>query len=87
MKRPHTAAIVLIPLFTWLATGAASAQTYPTKPVRMIVPFPPGGATDLLACAVGQKLGEGLGHQVVVDNRPGAGGRTRAVNRAPACGM
>jgi tripartite-type tricarboxylate transporter receptor subunit TctC len=56
------------------AIPGANAQSYPTKPVRMIVPFPPGGATDLLARVVGQKLGEGLGHQVVIDNRPGAGG-------------
>ncbi len=56
------------------AIPGALAQPYPTKPVRMIVPFPPGGATDLLARVVGQKLGESLGHQVVIDNRPGAGG-------------
>ncbi len=56
------------------AVPGAVAQTYPVKPIRMIVPFPPGGATDLLARVVGQGLGEGLGHQVVIDNRPGAGG-------------
>jgi tripartite-type tricarboxylate transporter receptor subunit TctC len=60
-------------LFTALlaCTFGAAAQTYQTKPVRMIVPFPPGDATDLLARVVAQKLGESLGHQVVVDNRPG----------------
>ena len=65
--------------FAWMiaigiSSGTAVAQSYPVKPIRMIVPFPPGGATDLLARVVAQKLGEGVGHQVVVDNRPGAGG-------------
>jgi len=66
--------VLLITASAWLMSGVALAQTYPTKPVRMIVPFPPGGATDLLARVVAQKLSESLGHQVVVDNRPGAGG-------------
>jgi len=54
------------------ATLVASAQTYPNRPPRLIVPFPAGGSTDLLARAVGQRLGDALGQQIVVDNRPGA---------------
>ena len=52
----------------------ALAQSYPAKPIRMIVPFPAGGATDILARALSQKLGEKIGQTVVVENRPGAGG-------------
>lgn len=52
----------------------APAQDYPARPVRMVVPFPPGAASDFLARVLGQKLGETWGQQVVVDNRPGAGG-------------
>jgi tripartite-type tricarboxylate transporter receptor subunit TctC len=52
----------------------AFAQSYPNKPVRMIVPFPAGGATDVLARSLSIKLGEKLGQNVVVENRPGAGG-------------
>ena len=53
--------------------GSALAQAWPTKPIRLIVPFPPGGSADILARAIGQKLGDGLGQQVIIDNRPGAG--------------
>lgn len=56
------------------AIGSASAQNFPTKPVRFVVPFAPGGSTDTLARTIGQKLSDYLGEQVVVDNRPGANG-------------
>ncbi len=69
------------------ASAQNAARNYPDRPIRIIVTFPPGGPTDIIARAVGQKLAEAWGQPVVIDNRAGAGGRTRAVNRAPACGM
>jgi tripartite-type tricarboxylate transporter receptor subunit TctC len=59
-----------------MATAAAvpAQEKYPTKPIRLIVAFPPGGSTDIIARVVGQRLGERLGQQVVIDNRGGAGG-------------
>jgi len=54
--------------------GTACAQSYPTKPIRLIAPFPPGGSTDLLARLTSQKLTEAFGQQVIVENRGGAGG-------------
>jgi len=79
--------------FLHLAAGAAAlpavsriawAQTYPTRPVRLIVPFGPAGATDITARLIGQWLSERLGQQFVIENRPGAGGNigTEAVVRA-----
>jgi len=90
MNRPRRA-------FLHLATGAAAlsavsriawAQTYPTRPVRLIVGFAPGGATDIMARLVGQWLSEKLGQQFVIENRPGGGGNigTEAVVNAPADG-
>ena len=81
--------------FLHLAAGAAAlpavsriarAQAYPTRPVRLIVGFPAGGANDIVARLMGQWLSERLGQQFVIENRPGAGGNigTEAVVRAPA---
>lgn len=57
-----------------LSSAAALAQTYPAKPIKLVVPFPPGGTTDILARAVGGELTKAWGQQVIIDNRPGAGG-------------
>jgi tripartite-type tricarboxylate transporter receptor subunit TctC len=58
----------------WLLSGLAGAQNWPTKPVRLVVPFPAGGSTDILSRAISLKASEILGQQIVIDNRPGAGG-------------
>ena len=91
MKLPHRRQ------FLRLAAGAAAlpavsriarAQAYPTRPVRIIVGFPPGGPTDFHARLMGQWLSEQLGQQFIIENRPGAGGNTgtEAVVRAPPDG-
>src|SRR5256885_1847473 len=54
--------------------GVASAQPYPSRPIRLVIDFPPGGASDALARLVGQKLVESLGQPIIYDNRPGANG-------------
>jgi tripartite-type tricarboxylate transporter receptor subunit TctC len=71
-----------------LATSAARAQTYPTHPIKFVVPYPAGGAADILARVVGQKLADRLGQPVVIDNRPGAGTAigTDLVAKAPPDG-
>jgi len=67
-----------------LAAAPASAQSWPAKPIRYIVPFAPGGTTDILARVVGEKLSVALGQQVVVDNKPGQGGSLGAAELARA---
>lgn len=71
-----------------IVSGQSSAQTYPARPVRLIVPFGAGGPTDVIARLVAQKLSERWGQQVYIENLPGAGGNTgvATVARAPADG-
>jgi len=75
-------------IFVALFAANAAAQTYPAKPVRLMVPFPPGGSTDIVARIVAQKLSSQLGQGVVIENRGGAGGTlgTAVVAKAPADG-
>jgi tripartite-type tricarboxylate transporter receptor subunit TctC len=73
MKKFFRAASVVLTAALFGLAGAASAQQYPNKPIKLIIPFPPAGATDVLGRALGQKLSEALGQPVVVENRPGAG--------------
>jgi tripartite-type tricarboxylate transporter receptor subunit TctC len=68
----------VIPVIVSCLAVPAAAQTFPNKTVRLIAPFAPGGATDVLARLTAQKLGERWGQQVIVDNRPGAGGNIGA---------
>src|SRR5688572_32866205 len=83
-RRPGVAALLLLAL----SASPAYAQEFPTKPVRWIVPYAPGGSSDILARLIGQKLAETWGHTVIVDNRPGAAGNigTEVAARSPADG-
>jgi tripartite-type tricarboxylate transporter receptor subunit TctC len=72
-------------ILTWaVLSGGAVAQDYPTRPITLIVPFPPGGSTTIVARIVAEKMSEALGQQIVIDNRAGAGGTlgTRSAARS-----
>jgi len=73
-------AVVLL----WPASRGAHAQAFPSRPLQLVIPFPPGGATDIVGRLVGKKLGERLGQAVVIDNKPGAGTIVGAVFVASA---
>lgn len=79
---------VLAILLALLLPLAAAAETWPARPIRFIIPFPAGGPTDVLSRFLAERLSQSLGQQVIVDNRPGAGGNigAEAVARAPADG-
>lgn len=71
---PHRPQLAFVALLLACIAGIAQAQEWPSKPVRFVVPFPAGGATDIITRAIGQKLSENLRQPVLMDNKPGAGG-------------
>ncbi len=74
LRHPVLRALALVMAFGLACAAVAAASDYPTRPIRIVVPFPPGGATDVLARIIGQKMTEDWSQQIVIDNRPGASG-------------
>ena len=80
--------LTILAAATLLLTGAAEAQNYPSRPVRIVVPFAAGGTADITTRLIADKLGDSLGERFIIDNQPGAGGMAaaRSVQTAPADG-
>ena len=88
MIKKSSIKLAVLLIFLFGAASAAWSQSYPVKPIRLVVPNPPGGGTDTMARLISQKASPALGQQIIVDNRPGGGGRIAAdlVARAPKDG-
>ena len=78
MKRTTFLSMAMASLFAALLPGTSHAQGYPNKPIRLIVPYAPGGATDIIGRAAAAELTKTMGQQVIIENRPGAGGNLGA---------
>ena len=79
---------IILGLLAWVGSSISSAQTYPSKALRIVVPIAPGGSTDLVGRLVAQRFSEQMGVQAYVDNRPGAGATigTELVAKSPPDG-
>ena len=79
---------LFISIFGLIFSAGAWAQAWPTKPIKFVVPYPPGGGTDVIARIVQEPMSQALGQQIIIDNRGGAGGSigTDAVAKSPADG-
>jgi len=88
LSKRHLLTTALAALAAWATSGPATAQAFPSKPIKIVVPYTPGGPTDIPARLVGQKLSEILGQPVIIENKPGAGGNigADAVAKASADG-
>lgn len=88
MRINHLMLLIIAMTSSSLMTAPAEAQSYPSRPIRMVIPFPPGGSLDITMRVIAPKLGEIMGQNVILDSRPGADGNigTEIVARAPADG-